>query len=106
MPCRHPAARSAASVKPSTPCRPPRGRSPSPWLAQFGVAPQKSLTLEFPTNIPADRIRDFVRGVIDGDGSIWIHNYRQVKGGETVYEYQYPCVAVSLASRPFLILQR
>jgi hypothetical protein len=72
------------------------------WLAQFGVVPQKSLSLKFPTNISADRIRDFVRGVIDGDGSIWIHNYRQVKNEEKVYDYQYPCMAVYSASRPFL----
>lgn len=72
------------------------------WLAQFGVFSKKSLTLKFPTNIPHDHLRDFVRGVIDGDGSIWIHNYQQVRGEETVYKYQYPGIAIFSASRPFL----
>ncbi len=72
------------------------------WLSQFGVVPNKSHILKFPKNIPVEHIRDFVRGVIDGDGSIWIHNYRQVKGKETVYEYQYPGIAVYSASKPFL----
>jgi AraC-like DNA-binding protein len=72
------------------------------WLAEYGVVPNKSLTLDFPRNLPADRIRDYVRGVVDGDGSIWIHNYSQAKGKDTVYEYQYPCVAVYSGSRQFI----
>ena len=44
------------------------------WLASIGLTPAKSLTLG-PLKIPRVYLRDFVRGVIDGDGCIrsWIH---------------------------------
>lgn len=39
-------------------------------LIGHGLVPNKSLFLEFPTNIPIDLYRHFLRGYIDGDGSI------------------------------------
>lgn len=39
-------------------------------LQQFGCTPQKSLTAKWPTNIPPNMIRHFIRGYFDGDGYI------------------------------------
>jgi predicted transcriptional regulator len=68
------------------------------WLARYGCGERKSLTLDFPTNIPDGMLRDFVRGLIDGDGSVWIHNYEQRKG-ETTYAYQYAAVGLVSGSK-------
>lgn len=38
-------------------------------LMKFGVIPNKSLTVNFP-NISKEYLRHFIRGVIDGDGSV------------------------------------
>lgn len=40
-------------------------------LAEYGIGHRKSLTLQYPENIPEDMTRHFVRGVYDGDGSIF-----------------------------------
>ncbi|MBP9728456.1 MAG: hypothetical protein KBD27_03720 [Candidatus Moranbacteria bacterium] len=44
------------------------------YLESIGIHPKKSLTLES-INVPSKYFNDFLRGVIDGDGSIntWIH---------------------------------
>ncbi len=44
------------------------------YLESIGIHPKKSLTLEV-INVPDRYFKDFLRGVIDGDGSIntWIH---------------------------------
>eukprot|EP01084_Bolivina_argentea_P230574 388978_1 len=39
-------------------------------LIQLGCTPQKSLTLEWPKNIPEEYVHHFVRGYFDGDGCI------------------------------------
>jgi len=39
-------------------------------LEKFGVVPKKSLIVTFPT-VPEDYLPDFIRGVFDGDGSIY-----------------------------------
>ena len=39
-------------------------------LLQYGLFPNKSLTLKYPTNIPNKYQRDFIRGYFDGDGSL------------------------------------
>ena len=43
-------------------------------LIKLGCTPRKSLTLTFPSNeqVPAHLIKHFVRGYIDGDGSVMI----------------------------------
>lgn len=38
-------------------------------LEKFGLTPNKTFTVEFP-NIPKEYMRDFVRGLWDGDGSV------------------------------------
>lgn len=40
-------------------------------LLYYNVTPKKSLTLKFPTNLEEKYISHFVRGVFDGDGSIY-----------------------------------
>jgi len=45
------------------------------WLVQIGLTPAKSLTLG-PLQIPDNFFADFVRGVIDGDGSIGLYTDR------------------------------
>ncbi len=40
------------------------------WLLNNDCEPSKSLDLKFPSNIPEKHMVDFIRGVIDGDGSI------------------------------------
>jgi predicted DNA-binding protein YlxM (UPF0122 family) len=42
-------------------------------LAGLGILPGKSLNVKFPT-VPDAFIRDFVRGVFDGDGSVFFDN--------------------------------
>lgn len=42
------------------------------WLISHGCFPRKTLIIDFP-NIPEIYIRDFLRGCIDGDGSIGIY---------------------------------
>ncbi|MCX5716068.1 MAG: hypothetical protein NTV07_04300 [Candidatus Omnitrophica bacterium] len=39
-------------------------------LANFGILPNKSMNVEFP-NIPEEFMADFIRGVFDGDGSVF-----------------------------------
>lgn len=39
-------------------------------LIELGVVPRKSLTVDFP-KIPENFLNDFVRGIIDGDGSVF-----------------------------------
>eukprot|EP01084_Bolivina_argentea_P127341 225226_1 len=42
-------------------------------LINLGCIPKKSLTLEWPQNIPDPYIHHFVRGYFDGDGSIYFN---------------------------------
>ena len=39
-------------------------------LIKHGAFPNKSLTLEFPEDVPNDLIRHFIRGYFDGDGNL------------------------------------
>ncbi len=68
------------------------------WLARYGCVERKSLILDFPTQVPTEKLRDFVRGLIDGDGSVWIHNYKQPKG-KKLYEYRYAAVGLVSGSK-------
>ncbi len=39
-------------------------------LINLGVLPKKSLIIKFPLNIPRQNLKDFIRGYVDGDGSL------------------------------------
>lgn len=39
-------------------------------LKQLGLHQRKTLTVEYPNNIPENYHKDFIRGVFDGDGCI------------------------------------
>lgn len=39
-------------------------------LRNYNITPRKSLTYEFPTQVPEKFLRDFIRGYFDGDGCI------------------------------------
>ncbi|NDB85263.1 MAG: hypothetical protein EB127_21560, partial [Alphaproteobacteria bacterium] len=71
------------------------------WLVSYGCVPNKSKTLQITKDIPKEYYRDFVRGAIDGDGSISHCRYCKKKKGK---EYYYNKVTVYLcgASLPFL----
>jgi hypothetical protein len=71
------------------------------WLLAVGLMPAKSLRLG-PLAIPDERFADFVRGCIDGDGSILVYadRYHATKKATYVYERLY--VSLVSASLPFL----
>jgi hypothetical protein len=50
------------------------------WLVANGIIPRKSLSLELP-NIPEKYLPDFIRGCMDGDGSIY---QRKLKTGKLI----------------------
>lgn len=52
------------------------------WLVSKECVPCKSLTIKMPA-IPDQYLPDFIRGCIDGDGSISISKYQQHKNGKT-----------------------
>ena len=52
------------------------------WLYNHGCTPRKSLDLKIP-NIPSIYMKDFIRGCIDGDGSISIADYQATKNQKT-----------------------
>lgn len=71
------------------------------WLLGIGLMPAKSLRLSS-LAIPADYMADFVRGCIDGDGSIrtYTDRYNTFKSEKYVYQRLY--VSLVSGSRPFL----
>jgi hypothetical protein len=48
-------------------------------LRKYGLHERKSLTSIFPQNLPLDMYRHFIRGLIDGDGSIAFYNRKNRK---------------------------
>jgi hypothetical protein len=71
------------------------------WLLTVGLMPAKSLRLG-PLSIPDEYFADFVRGCIDGDGSIvtYVDRYNTFKKPSYVYTRLF--VSVISASRSFL----
>jgi hypothetical protein len=71
------------------------------WLTGIGLMPAKSLRLG-PLRVPDEWFRDFLRGCIDGDGSIvtYTDRYNTFKSPSYVYTRLY--VSVLSASRPFI----
>jgi hypothetical protein len=71
------------------------------WLTEIGLTPAKSLTLG-PLAVPDEYFRDFLRGCIDGDGSIvsYVDRYNTFKNASYVYTRLY--VAIASASVRFI----
>lgn len=73
----------------------------------YGITSNKSLTLEFPKNIPEEFIPDFIRGCIDGDGSVAFCEYNHKKKGkggkpDKFYKYKKSGIYICSASKSFL----
>jgi hypothetical protein len=71
------------------------------WLQSIGLSPAKSRTLG-PLKIPTEYLADFVRGCIDGDGSIVVYVDRHHSARNPRYVYQRLYVTLVSASRAFL----
>ena len=77
------------------------GRALYDWLLGIGLSPAKSLTLG-PIVVPAELFHHFLRGCIDGDGSIvtYIDRHHTRKNPTDVYTRLF--VSLVSASSPFL----
>jgi hypothetical protein len=75
-----------------------RNRAFYDWLLSIGLTPRKSLTIG-PLTVPDEYFADFLRGCIDGDGSVLVYTdrYHTRKKEAYVYERLY----VSLVSASF-----
>jgi len=67
------------------------------WMVSRGCTPRKSLTLTFP-QVPKQYLPDFLRGVIDGDGSISFGRYLRKDRGVMETKRQ---VAIYTSSKDF-----
>lgn len=70
------------------------------WLLAIGLTPAKSLTLG-PLAIPEEYFHDFLRGCIDGDGSIVTYVDRYNTSKSPAYVYTRLFVSIVTASRRF-----
>jgi hypothetical protein len=71
------------------------------WLCAIGLRPAKSLTLG-PVRVPDAYFADFLRGCIDGDGTILRYTDRSQVSTNRRYVYERLYVNLVSASRPFL----
>jgi hypothetical protein len=71
------------------------------WLLSIGLTPAKSLTLG-PLRVPDDYFADFVRGCIDGDGSVLVYTDRYHTAKKERYIYERLYVSLVSASQPFI----
>jgi hypothetical protein len=71
------------------------------WLSSIGLMPAKSLRLG-PLDVPDQWFRDFLRGCIDGDGSISIYTDRYHAAKRCTYIYTRLYVSLVSASPPFV----
>jgi hypothetical protein len=56
-------------------------------LISHGCVPNKSLILEFPTTVPDELLRHFLRGYSDGDGSIYKNYFKNKKTVNTIWKF-------------------
>jgi intein/homing endonuclease len=56
-------------------------------LEALGCVPNKSLILEFPTKVPANLIKHFLRGYSDGDGTIYRNTFKNKKTINTIWKF-------------------
>lgn len=71
------------------------------WLVHIGLTRAKSLTLGA-LEIPDEFFADFVRGVIDGDGSIGLYTDRSNIWKQEKYVYERLFITIASSSRLFL----
>ncbi len=71
------------------------------WLLGIGLMPAKSRRLGR-LDIPDEWFRDFLRGCIDGDGSIVVYTDRWHAARKATYVYERLYVSLFSASPPFL----
>jgi hypothetical protein len=71
------------------------------WLCAIGLTPAKSLTLG-PLHVPDAYFADFLRGCIEGDGTIVRYTDRSQVSTNARYVYERLYVNLVSASRPFL----
>ena len=55
-------------------------------LISHGCIPNKSLILEFPTTVPNELIKHFLRGYSDGDGTIYKNKFKNKKNINTIWK--------------------
>ncbi len=71
------------------------------WLISYGCTPKKSRTIRLIKDIPSEYHRDFIRGLVDGDGSISVFDYKKIKK-EKEYWYKNTTVYICGISPEFL----
>ncbi len=74
------------------------------WLILYGCTPQKSATIRLEKEIPQNFQKDFIRGLVDGDGSISTYTYKATKISKAGKEYFYKSSSVYICgiSKEFL----
>jgi len=74
------------------------------WFISKGCTPKKSLTLKFP-DVPNKFIPDFIRGIIDGDGTIILTKFKRKSTNKStpnkVFTYQKGQCTLYTASKLF-----
>jgi len=78
-----------------------RDRAFHEWLIAIGLTPRKSFTIGA-LKIPDEYFSDFVRGCIDGDGTVLVYTDRSHAARDASYVYTRLYVSLVSASRPFL----
>lgn len=73
------------------------------WLISYGCTPRKSKTLEITKQIPTIYQKDFIRGVLDGDGSISTCRYKKIKNNK---EYFYTKITSYICSSSYKFLEQ
>lgn len=71
------------------------------WLVSYGCIPNKSLSLEIKKEIPKKYQKDFIRGVLDGDGSVSVCKYKKYKNNKE-YEYIKVNAYICSSSKKFI----
>lgn len=71
------------------------------WLISWGCTPRKSKTASLTKSIPEEYQKDFLRGVIDGDGCLTQSKYSKKKNDKT-YNYTKKVIYICSASEEFI----
>jgi hypothetical protein len=71
------------------------------WFISWGCIPNKSLSLRIEKEIPSEYVKDFLRGVVDGDGCVCLFNKNDKHKNKT-YKYKVASCYISSASKTFV----